>query len=75
MMFRIVAPHTHRAFMGTDTVTCIRKAVTTEAGLEISWAAYRGDQLLKGDCRTLNEAKNVCRSATNGGVTQALAGE
>ncbi len=31
--------------------------------LEVTWSAYHGEQLLKDDCRTLNEAKNVCRKA------------
>ena len=66
MLFRIVAPHTHRAVVGGNTFTCLRNARQTETGLLVTWAAYRGDELLKGDCRTLNEAKNHCRAASSG---------
>jgi hypothetical protein len=61
MLFRIVAPHTHRAFAGGETFTCFRRTAKEPSGLQITWAAYRGEVLLKNDCRTLNEAKRLCR--------------
>lgn len=42
---------------------CVRSAKETDDGVVISWAAYREKALLKGDCRTLNEAKALCRGA------------
>lgn len=63
MLFRIIAPHTHQASSGGETFTCYRKAVMVDQRLEVTWSAYHGEQLLKDDCRTLNEAKNVCRKA------------
>jgi hypothetical protein len=65
MQFRIVAPHTHYARVRCGAFTCVRTAVLGEAGLQITWAAYRGESLLKQDCRTLNEAKNLCRLAAS----------
>ncbi len=61
MLFRIVAPHTHRAVVGANTFTCSRIATLADDKVSITWAAHRGDVLLKGDCRTLNEAKTLCR--------------
>jgi hypothetical protein len=66
MLFRIVAPHTHRAVLSAGTFTCVRIATPTDEGLSIAWEVYRGDTLLKGDCRTLNEAKKLCRSVSSG---------
>jgi hypothetical protein len=63
MLFRIVAPHEHRAIVGHRIFWCTRQAVTTEAGLATSWSAFEGKILLAADCRTLNEAKNRCRAA------------
>ena len=63
MMFRIVGDHTHRAVVGGVMFVCVRSAKETDDGVVISWAAYREKALLKGDCRTLNEAKALCRGA------------
>lgn len=69
MDFRIIAPHTHRATSAAGAFTCLRTATPSEAGLQVTWAAYRDNELLKADCRTLNEAKKVCRSAATPSVT------
>jgi hypothetical protein len=67
MRFRIVAIHTHQAEEAGITFTCLRRATPSEAGLHIAWEVYRGQELLKADCRTLNEAKTLCRTtAANG---------
>ncbi|HVS53583.1 MAG TPA: hypothetical protein VHD62_14605 [Opitutaceae bacterium] len=63
MLFKIVAPHRHRAALGERIFWCERHATVTESGLSIRWSALEGKILLKGDCRTLNEAKNLCRGA------------
>jgi hypothetical protein len=63
MLFRIIGAHQHRAIAGPSTYTCIRRDTTTDAGLAIAWIAFRNDTVLKDDCRTLNEAKNLCRRA------------
>lgn len=63
MQFRIVGAHQHRAFVGSNTFVCIRRDAATDAGLAISWIASRNNAVLKDDCRTLNEAKNLCRRA------------
>jgi hypothetical protein len=64
MQFRIVGAHQHRAVVGSNTFVCIRRNATTEAGPVILWVASRNDAVLKDDCRTLNEAKNLCRRAS-----------
>ena len=45
--------------------SCTRTSftVTTDAGSTNLWSALMNDVLLQADCRTLNEAKNVCRAA------------
>jgi hypothetical protein len=61
MQFRIVGAHQHRAVVGSSTFVCIRRDATKDAGPVILWVASRNDVVLKDDCRTLNEAKNLCR--------------
>ena len=63
MKFRIVGPHIHQAVVGGRTFSCVRKALMTEAGLLVSWSASKDKAVLKNGCRTLNEAKNLCRAA------------
>jgi hypothetical protein len=63
MPFRIVGHHQHRAVVDGHTYCCIRETTATDAGLLNRWSAYRDNTLLKGDCRTLNEAKQLCRAA------------
>ena len=63
MQFKIVGQHEHRAVVGGATFSCVRRDTKTDAGLLISWTASRNNVVLKNDCRTLNEAKNVCRAA------------
>ncbi len=65
MQFRIVGHHQHQAIVEGVKFTCVRTATATDAGLSVRWAAYRNEVILKPDCRTLNEAKNVCRSAAS----------
>jgi hypothetical protein len=62
MQFRIAGEHQHVAVVGAHTFSCIRRAETTPQGLMITWTAYKDSAVLKSDCRTLNEAKNLCRS-------------
>ncbi len=66
MQFRIVGPHIHQAVAGGSTFSCWREAVATEAGLAVSWWVSKDKEVLRKDCRTLNEAKNFCRSAVAG---------
>lgn len=63
MQFRIVGPHQHRAVVGPTVFLCVRHDVVTDAGRVISWIASRNGTVLKDDCRTLNESKNLCRRA------------
>ena len=63
MQFKIVGQHEHRAVVGDTIFSCVRHDTKTDAGLLISWIASRNNVVLKNDCRTLNEAKNVCRAA------------
>jgi hypothetical protein len=63
MQFRIVGAHQHRAVAGQSTFTCVRRDTSTDAGVVIAWIACRNEAVLKDDCRTLNEAKNLCRRA------------
>lgn len=62
MQFRIVGAD-HRAIVGTSTFVCVRRDRTTDSGVAIRWMACRNSDVLKDDCRTLNEAKNLCRQA------------
>lgn len=62
MMFRLTGTHTHQTEVGGEVFTCLRKDIPRESGFDITWWVYRGDVLLKNDCRTLNEAKRLCRS-------------
>jgi hypothetical protein len=64
MHFRIIGAHQHRAVVGPDTFVCVRRDAATDAGPVICWIASRNDAVLKGDCRTLNEAKKLCRQAS-----------
>ena len=63
MQFRIVGQHVHRAVVGGSTYSCTRQDTKTDGGLSIAWTAMKDNAVLKSDCRTLNEAKNVCRAA------------
>lgn len=63
MQFRIVGAHQHRAVVGASQFMCVRRDAAGENGLVIWWIASRNDVVLKDDCRTLNEAKNLCRRA------------
>jgi hypothetical protein len=47
--------------IGSDTFVCLR--ARSESALAVSWSASKNDVVLKNDCRTLNEAKKVCRLA------------
>ena len=63
MQFRIVGNHLHRAVLEGSEYSCVRESTATDAGLVIRWSAWKDSVVLKNDCRTLNEAKNLCRSA------------
>lgn len=63
MQFRIVGTNQHRAVVGPDTFLCVRRDTATDRGVSMLWLACRNDVVLKDNCRTLNEAKNLCRQA------------
>lgn len=63
MQFRIVGQHQHRAADGPSEYLCIRFSITTDAGTTNAWTVSKNGTVLKGDCRTLNEAKRTCREA------------
>jgi hypothetical protein len=64
MQFRIVGAHQHKAVVGPSTFLCVRRDTPTETGLTVRWLACRNEAVLKDDCRTLNEAKNLCRQVS-----------
>ena len=64
MHFRIVGPNQHRAVVGPSTFLCVRRDTRIENGIALVWIASRNDVVLKDDCRTLNEAKNLCRQVS-----------
>jgi hypothetical protein len=61
MQFRIVATHQHRAVVGANTFLCVRRDMVNDASGGIRWIACRNGTVLNDDCRTLNQAKNLCR--------------
>lgn len=63
VQFRIVGAHQHRAVVGPSTFVCLRRDTVTDEKLVVFWIAARNETVLKDDCRTLNEAKNLCRRA------------
>lgn len=63
MLFRIIGAHIHRAELRGEAFTCVGKITMIGERAVILWSVYRGDALLKDDCRTLNEAKKLCREA------------
>jgi hypothetical protein len=65
ILFRILGPHQHYAVTAAGTFGCTRLSTVTENGLAVRWLASKNDAVLKDDCRTLNEAKNVCREAAS----------
>lgn len=74
MPFRVAGAQ-HRAVVGDVTYGCVREVIATDAGHSIRWSAYRNDELLKRECRTLNEAKNVCRAAEDARHSVSPGGE
>jgi hypothetical protein len=64
MQFRIVGTHQHRAVVGPSTFLCVRRQAPADAGIAMLWVACRNEAVLKDDCRTLNEAKNLCRQVS-----------
>ena len=63
MQFRIVGVDQHQAIVGPSTFLCVRRDTQVDTRLAIRWVASRNQTVLKDDCRTLNEAKKVCREA------------
>ena len=61
MQFRIVGTNQHRAVVGGSTYLCVRRDTASDKGISMLWIACRNDTVLKDNCRTLNEAKNLCR--------------
>ncbi|MES2693035.1 MAG: hypothetical protein V4773_06145 [Verrucomicrobiota bacterium] len=61
MQFRIVGADQHRAVVGATTFLCVCRETTLASGVALRWVACRNEVVLKDDCRTLNEAKNLCR--------------
>lgn len=66
MLFAIVGPHQHKAVVSGRVFRCVREAAIVNDVLSIRWSAFAGEALLKSDCRTLNEAKRLCRAAGKG---------
>jgi hypothetical protein len=64
MQFKIVGTNQHRAVFGPTTFLCVRRDTTSDAGVSMLWIASRNNAVLKDDCRTLNEAKNLCRQVS-----------
>jgi hypothetical protein len=64
MQFRIVGPHQHKAVVGDSTFLCVRRDKAQATGVAVLWLASRNEAVLKDDCRTLNEAKNLCRQVS-----------
>jgi hypothetical protein len=62
MLFKIVGPHRHRAVLGSREFWCERETTTADGRLSIRWSAFDGKILLQRDCRTLNDAKKLCRA-------------
>jgi hypothetical protein len=65
ILFRILGAHQHYAVTAAGTFGCTRLSTVTATGMSIRWLASKNDTVLKDDCRTLNEAKNVCREAAS----------
>lgn len=68
MQFRIVGQHQHRAVVGQSEYLCIRQSIATDAGVTLAWTVLKDGAPLKTDCRTLNEAKQLCRAAATSAV-------
>lgn len=64
MQFRIVGTHQHRAVVGSSTFLCVRRNTASDTAVATLWIASRNGVVLKDDCRTLNEAKNLCRQVS-----------
>jgi hypothetical protein len=64
MQFKIVGTHQHRAVVGTSTFLCVGRHTPSDAAIVMLWIVCRNDAVLKDDCRTLNEAKNLCRQVS-----------
>ena len=64
MQFRIVGAHQHKAIVGPSTFLCVRRDTMSDAGIAWRWIASRNGVVLKDDCRTLNDAKNLCRQVS-----------
>ena len=75
MHFRMVGHDQHRAMVDGTTFSCTRESITTEAVVTYRWSAFKDTTLLKGDCRTLNEAKIWCRAALSDGVAAVLSSD
>jgi hypothetical protein len=65
MPFRIVGHHQHRAVVAGHAFCCVRQTIVNDIGLSFLWSVLKDDTLLKSDCRTLNDAKKLCRAAAN----------
>ena len=63
MHFRIVGSHRHEAVVNGETFACIRESTLQDDVMIIRWSVVRNGVVLKADCRTLNEAKILCRAA------------
>jgi hypothetical protein len=64
MQFRIVGAHQHRAVVGPSTFLCVGRHSANATNVVMLWIACRTEAVLKDDCRTLNEAKNLCRQVS-----------
>ena len=73
MLFKIVGPHRHRAVLGNREFWCERETTVSEGRLSIRWSAFDGKSLLQRDCRTLNDAKKLCRATASNDPVRPLA--
>src|SRR5204862_376809 len=61
--FRILGHDRHVAVAGGVTFSCTRETITMDTKISHLWSVLKDGVLLQSGCRTLNEAKNVCRAA------------
>lgn len=73
MLFKIVGLHRHRAVFGNREFWCERETTTGDGRLSIRWSAFDGKILLQRDCRTLNDAKKLCRATASSDLVRPLA--
>lgn len=66
LLFRIVAPHQHRAVLGDRVFSCEREARLSNGRISVRWSAFEDNILIQANCPTLNDAKKACRARAAG---------